>query len=240
MNARRKAADPEAGPAAGADSLAPAALYLRVAERLRGLIFAHQLAPGSWVDEQALASRYGISRTPLREALKVLASEGLVTLRPRRGCYVAEVDERDLDEIYPLLALLEGEAAALAARRLGAAELRRLEALHAELERATAEGNVGRIFEVNQHFHTLVQEQAGSRRLVQVIADLRRVLQLTRHNSLLTPGRPQGSLLEHRRIMVALRDRSPQAAREAMHAHLLAGRAAAGGTPERRTAQPAG
>jgi DNA-binding GntR family transcriptional regulator len=239
MNARGKGATALADPEAGIDSLAPAALYLQVAERLRGLIFEHLLEPGSWIDEQALATRYGISRTPLREALKVLASEGLVTLRPRRGCYVAEVDERDLDEIFPLLALLEGQAAFEATRRMGPAGLQRLEALHAELERATAEGDIGRIYRVNQRFHALVQELAGSRRLAQVIDDIRKVLQLTRHNSLLRQGRPEESLSEHRRIMAALRDHAPEAAQAAMHDHLMAGRAAYAGLKEQRGAKPA-
>ena len=84
-----------------AGRIAPLALYQEVAERLRQRIFAHELPPGTWVDEQALAAAYGISRTPLREALKVLAAEGLVTLKPRRGCYVTEISERDLDEILP-------------------------------------------------------------------------------------------------------------------------------------------
>ena len=82
-----------------AGRIAPLALYQEVAERLRQRIFSHELPPGTWVDEQALATQYGISRTPLREALKVLAAEGLVTLKPRRGCYVTEISERDLDEI---------------------------------------------------------------------------------------------------------------------------------------------
>src|SRR5664279_5780020 len=91
--------------------IAPTALYQEVAERLRQRIFAHELTPGTWIDEQALALGYGISRTPLREALKVLASEGLVTLKPRRGCYVTEISEQDLDEIFPLMAMLEGRCA---------------------------------------------------------------------------------------------------------------------------------
>ena len=93
------------------------ALYQEVAERLRQRIFAHELPPGTWIDEQALAIDYGISRTPLREALKVLASEGLVTLKPRRGCYVTEISERDLDEIFPMMAMLEGRCALEAAEK---------------------------------------------------------------------------------------------------------------------------
>lgn len=82
------------------DSLGAPALYEQVAERLRTRIYAHELPPGAWIDEQSIADEFGISRTPMREALKVLASEGLVILKPRRGCYVAEMSERDIDEIF--------------------------------------------------------------------------------------------------------------------------------------------
>lgn len=216
---------PEAAQAA-VESLAPAALYLQVAEKLRGLIFNHALPPGSWIDEQALANQYGISRTPLREALKVLATEGLVVLKPRRGCYVAEPDERDLDEIFAILAVLEGRAVADATRHATEDDLRRLERLHAELEAAMAAGDIDGFFDANHRFHLAVQEIGGNRRLAQMIDDMRKVLKLTRHNSLLRDGRPQESLAEHRRILAAIRARAPEAADQAMHAHLLAGRAA--------------
>ena len=91
-------------------SLAPKPLYQEVAERLREAIFAHELAPGSWIDEQALAVQYGISRTPMREAIKVLAAEGLITMKMRRGAYVTEVSKSDLNQIFTVLALLEGQA----------------------------------------------------------------------------------------------------------------------------------
>ena len=98
--------------------LSTRALYVEVAELLRERIFAQALAPGSWIDELKLSEEYGISRTPLREALKVLAAEGLVTMKLRRGAYVTEVSERDLREVYHLLALLESDAAAVVAEGL--------------------------------------------------------------------------------------------------------------------------
>ena len=79
--------------------LAPRALYEQVAESLRQRIFSRELVPGSWIDELKIAEAYGISRTPLREALKVLAAEGLVTMKVRRGAYVTEVSEQDLAEV---------------------------------------------------------------------------------------------------------------------------------------------
>lgn len=221
---------------APAAPLAPAALYVEVAKRLRERIFAHELAPGQWLDEQALAAQYGISRTPLREALKVLAAEGMVTLKPRRGCYVTEVADRDLDEIFPVLALLEGRCAHEATLKATAADLRRLEALHDALETHAAKANLDRFFEANQDFHRSVMVLADNRWLAQVIQDLRKVLRLARHHSLLARGRVQQSLAEHRAILAAMRARDAERAGELMHLHLTQGRAA---IAEVRAAEPA-
>ena len=92
-------------------ALSPRALYQDVAERLRERIFSRELEPGSWIDEQKLAADFGISRTPMREALKVLAVEGLVTMKVRRGAYVTEMSVQDVKQVYHVLALLESDAA---------------------------------------------------------------------------------------------------------------------------------
>ena len=206
--------------------IAQTALYQEVAERLRQRIFAHELSPGTWIDEQALAVDYGISRTPLREALKVLASEGLVTLKPRRGCYVTEISEKDLDDIFPLMAMLEGRCALEAAGRAKPEDIVRLDAIHNELERFAQTNQIDRFFEANQEFHHQIQEISGNRWLLQMIQDLRKVLKLTRMQSLTIEGRLQQSLIEHRAIMAAIKARDPERAEAAMHEHLLAGRQA--------------
>ncbi len=206
--------------------IAPTALYQEVAERLRQRIFAHELPPGTWIDEQKLAEQYGISRTPLREALKVLASEGLVTLKPRRGCYVTEISERDLDEIFPLMAMLEGRCAFEATQRAKADDLARLDAIHAQLEAFVTAGDKEGFFEANQDFHRTVQELANNRWLMQVIQDLRKVLKLTRLHSLSLDGRLQESLAEHQEIMAGIKGRDAKRAEKGMHDHLLAGREA--------------
>jgi DNA-binding GntR family transcriptional regulator len=197
MNAR----DSSAG---GAKPFSTPALYEQVAEQLRARIYAHELAPGAWIDEQSLADEFGISRTPMREALKVLAAEGLVVLKPRRGCYVAQMSERDLDEIFPVLALLEGRVAEEAARRLSTADFARLEKIHADLERHAAANDADRFFEANQAFHNALQDLAGNRWLSQLIDDTRKFLKLTRRDSLRLEGRIEQSLAEHRRILAAL------------------------------------
>lgn len=206
--------------------LVPPALYEQVAERLRARIYAHELPPGGWIDEQALALEYGISRTPLREALKVLAAEGLVVLKPRRGCYVTQLSEQDIDEVFPVMALLEGRVAELAARRATGADFSRLAAIHEELEQHAAANHADRFFEANQRFHTALQEIAGNRYLAQLIDDARKVIKLTRRDSLRLEGRLKQSLEEHREILEALRARDSALARQTMHDHLLSGRAA--------------
>lgn len=206
--------------------LARPALYEQVAERLRNRIFAHELAPGTWIDEQVVAAELGISRTPLREALKVLAAEGLVELKPRRGCYVTQLSEQDLDEVFPVMALLEGRVAQEAARRATDADLARLAAIHEGLERHAAAGDADRFFEANQVFHNALQELAGNRWLKQLIEDTRKVIKLTRRDSLRLEGRLKQSLAEHRAILKALQARQPDEAGRLMHNHLLSGRAA--------------
>jgi DNA-binding GntR family transcriptional regulator len=211
-------------------------LYEQVAEQLRARIYAHVLAPGAWIDEQSLADEFGISRTPMREALKVLAAEGLVVLKPRRGCYVAALSERDLDEIFPVLALLEGRAAEEATRhlageeagvgRLASADFARLEQIHADLESHAAANDTDRFFEANQAFHNTLQEIAGNRWLSQVIDSTRKFLKLTRRDSLRLEGRIHQSLAEHRDILAAIRNRDATAAALKMHNHILSGRAA--------------
>ncbi|MHB1359437.1 MAG: GntR family transcriptional regulator [Rhodocyclaceae bacterium] len=212
--------------AAARTSLAAPALYAQVAERLRARIYAHELAPGAWIDEQSLADEFGISRTPLREALKVLAAEGLVVLKPRRGCYVAALAERDLDEIFPVLALLEGHVVETATRRLASADFSRLEEIHAELERHAAAHDIDRFFETNQRFHSALQALAGNRWLSQLIDDTRKFLKLTRRDSLRLDGRLKQSLAEHRAILATMKKQDASAAALHMHNHILSGRAA--------------
>src|SRR3954471_16753720 len=146
---------------AAALSLAPRALYQEVAELLRQRIFRRELEPGSWIDELKLAEEYGISRTPLREALKVLAAEGLVTMKVRRGAYVTEVSDKDLTDVYHLLSLLESDAAGVVAERATDDEIADLQAIHKQLEAATAHRD--RFFSINERFHMRLLAIAGNR-----------------------------------------------------------------------------
>ena len=207
-------------------SLAPRALYEEVAELLRERIFTSQLAPGSWIDETRLAEEYGISRTPLREAIKVLATEGLVTMKVRRGAYVTEVNAKDQADVYHLLSLLESDAAGVVAHRATPAQLADLQAIHADLEAACADTEA--FFAVNERFHMRLLEIADNRWRDQLCADLRKVMKLNRHNSLLKTGRIAESLTEHQSLMQALLARDSALAAQRMREHFANGLEAAG------------
>lgn len=202
-------------------TLTSRALYEEVAELLRQRIFNRELEPGSWIDELRIADELGISRTPLREALKVLATEGLVTMKVRRGAYVTEVSQQDLRDVYHLLSLLESDAAGVVAAKASDTELDELASLHAQLEAAANNAEV--FFDINERFHMRLVELANNRWRDQMVADLRKVMKLNRHNSLLKSGRIAESLSEHRAIMQALQTRDAATTTERMREHFANG-----------------
>lgn len=205
--------------------LAPRALYQEVADRLRESIFSREIEPGQWIDELALCQAWGISRTPMREALKVLAAEGLITMKLRRGAYVTEVSPTDVDEVYALLGLLESDAAGEVAERATPAQRQALRTLHAELESLAAERDA--FFRANERFHRHLLEIAGNRWRLQIVADLRKVMKLNRHHSLFRQGRVEESLAEHRALMTAIERGDRAEAVRCMREHFAHGLEAA-------------
>ncbi len=209
--------------------LKPRPLYEEVAELLRQRIFAGKasdLQPGAWIDELKLAQEYGISRTPLREAIKVLAAEGLVTMKMRRGAYVTEVNAKDLRDVFHLMAVLEADAAGTVASAATAAQLLELEALHQQLGKSTKDRV--KFFTINEAFHVRLLAIADNKWRDQMVADLRKVMKLNRAQSLTRPGRIEESLAEHAVIMAALKKRDAAATQAAMRTHIESGQEAAG------------
>ncbi len=202
------------------------ALYEEVAELLRQRIFAGELAPGSWIDELRIAEEYGISRTPLREALKVLAAEGLITMKVRRGAYVTEVNDKDQQDVYHLLALLESDAAGVVAEVATEAQMAELQKLHQQLK--AAQHNTDQFFEINEQFHMRLLEIANNRWRDQMVADLRKVMKLNRHHSLFKTGRIEESFQEHQLLMDALTERNAPLSVQRMKEHFANGLEAAG------------
>lgn len=202
------------------DRILSQAMYLQVADRLREQIYQHELAPGDAIDEMALCERFGISRTPLREALKVLSSEGLIELIPRRGSFVRSMDIEELNELFPVMAVLEGLCAREAVEKCKAQDLKQLEKMHEKLEDYVAQSNIDAYYEQNFVFHQAVQDLSGNKWLQRVIGDLRKVLRLARHMQLTIPGRLEASLEEHRQIMLAFSQHDPDMADQNMQNHL--------------------
>ena len=200
--------------------LVPNSLHQEVAGTLREQIFAGQLAPGSFLDEAALCEGLQISRTPLREALKVLTAEGLLRHEPRRGCFVNEVTEQDLDEIFPVIALLEGRCAYEAARNATDADLAALTTLHERLNGHALAGRINDYYATNFAIHEAIILLANNRWLAQTIADLRKILKLARLQQLHAPGRLAQSLSEHLAVFAALKNRDSEGAEASMRTNL--------------------
>jgi DNA-binding GntR family transcriptional regulator len=207
---------------AGSIPLHGTTLHDGVANRLRELVFQHVLPPGEFIDETALAAQWHISRTPLREALKVLAAEGLVELVPRHGARVVAMTDADAEQLLPVMAMLEGRCALEATHRADADQLAQLQALHDRLERASAAGDTSGYCRLDQEFHALVQTVAANRWLDRATSDLRRFMRLWRGRQLHLPGRLAASLNEHRALLDAMHQRDAAGAERAMHDHLMA------------------
>lgn len=201
-------------------------LHDEAAAALRERIFAGELGPGTFLDEVQLAEEMKISRTPLREALKVLTAEGLVRHEPRRGCFVNEVTEQDLDEIFPVIALLEGRCAFEAARNATDADLAALEALHDKLNKHAKAKRINDYYEANFAIHEAIITLANNRWLAGVITDLRKIVKLARLQQLHAPGRLEQSLSEHMAVFAALKARDAEGAEAAMRTHLTRQRVA--------------
>ena len=195
-------------------------LHDEVATQLRERIFAGELPPGTFMDEVRLAQEMNISRTPLREALKVLTVEGLVRHEPRRGCFVREVTEQDLDEIFPVIGRLEGRCAYEAAQHASDADIETLEVLHQRLAKHAKARRINEYYEANFAIHEAIIRLADNRWLAGVIADLRKIVKLARLQQLHAPGRLDQSLSEHLAVFAALKARDADGAEAAMRTHL--------------------
>lgn len=181
----------------------------QVVDALREEILTNRLKPGSVLLEREFATRFGVSKTPVREALSLLVHEGLVELLPRKGYLVSSTTIRDAQDYFDLRVILEGAAAEAAARRLTGEQLRQLEALAAP---DNPQEGVGRMLERNFAFHMLIARASGNSRLATLIERLLR--ETTR---LITLGFVPG---EHERLIGALRARDPIRARAAMEEHV--------------------
>jgi len=203
------------------NSIPVRALPQEVARRIREMIRKGILKEGDKVVEKPLCEAMGVSRTPFREALSLLSSEGLIQLIPNRGARVAQPSMQDIREMFQVMSILEGTCARQCAEKLNEKGLRKLENLYNRLEQHAEERNHEKYMVVNHRYHTLVQELAGNRILSEVINGLRQKILLYRYRQIYLPNRLGESMQEHSDLQEAFRNKAPEAAERLMKEHLI-------------------
>lgn len=178
----------------------------KILENIRDAILKGTLKAGERVSEPDLAERYGISRTPIREAFRQLESEGYLTVVPRKGAVVTSLSERDVEEFYSIKSILEGYAARLAAVKLTVKELQRLETINERLGRLATAGDVKSFFRIHNEFHELFIKASGNEKLLELIQQLLKKFDRLRVASLSLPGRMEISVKEHEKIIEAFKN----------------------------------
>ena len=194
--------------------------HVQVAEMLRDMIMTGKLAEGDKVNEGELCETMGISKTPLREALRVLSVEGLIRLVPNRGAFVTKPTFEEIAEMFDVMSLLEGHCARAACEKMTPKDFTRLEKLHAKLEDNFEQRDQEEYIRINNRYHSLVQEIAGNRALNQIVDGLRKKILLYRFQSLNLPARFECSIREHRNLLDAFRKRDQSRAESVMRDHL--------------------
>jgi DNA-binding GntR family transcriptional regulator len=177
----------------------------KILETIRDAILKGTLKPGERVSEPDLAERFGISRTPIREAFRQLESEGYLQVVPRKGAVVASLSERDIEEFYAIKIILEGFAAKMAAENLTEKDIERLESINERLQKMADEGDVKKFFRVHNEFHEIFIKAAGNDKLSEMINQLVMKFKRLRLASLSQPGRMEGSVEEHRNMILAFK-----------------------------------
>jgi len=189
-----------------------------VFESLREAIILGKLRPGERLMEIQLAEEMGVSRTPVREAIRKLELEGFVVMVPRKGAYVAGISVKDIVDVFEVRAALEGLAAGLAAERITSEEMDQLE--RSLLKINSSEENLDAVVEGDTSFHSLIYQASRNQRLVQIITHLQEQIQRFRMTSLSQPGRTKIALDEHKKIVEAISDRNIELAQNLAREHI--------------------
>ncbi len=199
---------------------APATLHDDLVERLRELIVESVLEPGARVPERELCERFEVSRTPLREALKVLASEGLLELLPRRGAQVTRLTAADLDEMFPVMGALEALAGELACAEITEVELAEVRALHYQMVLHATRGELPEYFRLNQRIHEAIMAAARNPTLARLYRGLAGRVRRARYLANMSRPRWDQAVAEHEAILAALESRDGVALGQVLKTHL--------------------
>ncbi len=186
----------------------------KILETIRDAITSGTLKAGEKVAEPELAERFGISRTPIREAFRQLESEGYLTVIPRKGAVVVSFSSKEIEEFYAIKSILEGYAALQACKNLTEKEIDKLVAINEKLGQLAAAGDIKHFFKVHNDFHELFRKAADNEKLDEMINGLLSKFQRLRYESLSKPGRMKVSVQEHVKIIEAFRARNAELAEQ--------------------------
>ncbi|MEX2311659.1 MAG: GntR family transcriptional regulator [Rhodospirillales bacterium] len=195
-------------------------LHDELVSRLSDMIFTGALRGGDRVPEQRLCDMLGVSRTPLREALKVLGNEGLLDLLPNRGARVAILSAEDIDEIFPVMGALEALSGELACARLSDTEFAEIRALHYQMALHHARRELQAYFKLNQQIHEAILKAAANPTLEAQYRSLAGRIRLARFRANMTETRWNQAMLEHEEMLTALQDRDGKRLSEVLRRHL--------------------
>lgn len=191
-----------------------------VTDNIRQAIINGDFPPGMRLMELQLAADLGVSRTPIREAIRKLELEGLIVMIPRRGAYVANFSIKDINEVYEIRTALEVLAAGLAAERINEKELEEMERLLINMRPAIDAMNIPKIAEEDSAFHEVIYKASRNERLINIISNLREQINSIRSKSMFYPGRLTAMMEEHRTIVDAIAQGDPEAAEKAVQTHM--------------------
>lgn len=192
-----------------------------VADALREAILDGAIAPGTWLREDSIARELGVSRTPVREALRRVADEGLVTKTAHSGSIVASLSFDDILALYVIRGELEALAARLAAERRPEGLVEDLRRVHEEMAASVASGNLSSLPDLNLEFHRKIRMAAGNSYLERFLLQVEHAVRRLRESTLATQSRAEEAAREHHAILDAIARQDPEAAAKAAHAHML-------------------
>lgn len=197
-------------------------LHQELVDRLQLLIIGGELAPGVKVPEKDLCTQFGVSRTPLREALKVLASDGLVRLEPNRGAWITRVTVSEVEEVFPVLGALEALSGELACLHITDAEIGEIRGLHEEMLQSYARRDLDGYFSVNQKIHRAILLAARNDTLITSCQALSLRMQRARYLANMSEGRWYDAVQEHEKILAHLVARNGRELARTLREHMQA------------------
>jgi DNA-binding GntR family transcriptional regulator len=195
-------------------------LHEQVASRLRTMLVEGMIQPGAKLNERELCEKLGVSRTPLREAIKLLAAEGLVDLLPNRGAIAVKMTEADVVDTFEVLAMLEGMSGELAAQRVTDAEVAEIRTLHAGMVECFKRHDLSGYYRLNAQIHSAINNAARNPVLISTYRAINARVQSLRFRTNQNETKWQRAMQEHERMLLALEARDPAALRTVLVEHL--------------------